>query len=341
MPKITKFPRLRVHVRKGAGPKRHTYYYYDMRPDGLPDIPLGKDYDEAVAQWKELHERKPRIVGRLQEAFERWARDELPGYENEETRRSYARQLKKIERVFGGMVWTDVTLPELYQYLQLRKGKTQGNRELSVMSIVWGKARLWGMTKLPWPAAGVKNWKNPETAREFEVTDPLFDAVYHQADQMLRDCMDISTATGMRLTDARTVLLPADNILHLKAGKTNKGADFDLALSQVLPELIQRRRSIKADHLMLLSTSTGRRVTAGMLRTSWDAARERAAVVAKIWNADDFAREIQAMYLRDMRKRAANLASDLEEASKLLQHSSTKLTEVHYRQQPVRLKPVR
>lgn len=340
MPKVTKFPRLRNHVRKGKAGQVNTYYFYDMRPEGKPDVPLGKDYAEAIRKWRELHERAPRIVGRLQEAFDRWREEELPGYAKVETRRSYAKQLAKVEAVFGEMLWEDVTLPLMHEYLRRRKAKVQGNREMSVLSVVWGKARLWGMTKLPWPAAGVKNWKNEETARVFDVTDALFDAVYAEGSQMLRDAMDIATATGMRLTDVRTILLPADNVLHLKANKTSKGADFDLSLSQVLPDLIARRRAVKVDHLMLLSAG-GRPVTEKRLQAHYDRARERAAVKAYIGNDDEFARLLKAMYLRDMRKRAADLAGDLEQASKLLQHSSLKLTENHYRPRAAQLKPVR
>ena len=51
--------------------------------------------------------------------------------------------------------------------------------------------------------------------------------------------------------------------------------------------------------------------------------------------------EIQAMYLRDMRKRAADLAEDMEAASKLLQHSSLKVTEAHYRTRATKLTAVR
>jgi hypothetical protein len=34
--------------------------------------------------------------------------------------------------------------------------------------------------------AGVKNWKNEEAPRAFEVTDEIFAAVYAQADPVLR-----------------------------------------------------------------------------------------------------------------------------------------------------------
>ena len=51
--------------------------------------------------------------------------------------------------------------------------------------------------------------------------------------------------------------------------------------------------------------------------------------------------ELRAMYLRDSRKRAADLSDDTESASKLLQHSSTALTERHYRTRATKLKAVR
>ena len=351
MPKITKHPRLRSYVRKNKDGRVRVYYFYDMRPDGTRDIPLGTEYAEALQKWDEIHNHKPRTIGRVREATERWVLRELPNYANEETRKGYAKQVQRIEDVFGAMTWDEVTLPILREYLDRRmvkqkkgdksppkQAKTQGNREMSVFCIVWGKARLWGMTEKPWPAAGVKNWKNEEHARQFDVTDQLFNAVYAVADQMLRDCMDVATATGMRLTDCRTVLLPSGDTLRLKASKTGKAADFDLTLSHVLPDLVERRRSIPASHLMLLSTPDGFPVTASMLRTAWDNAR--AAAASKPENKL-LAAQLKKMYLRDMRKRASDLAADSEGASKLLQHSSVALTEKHYRGKVAQLKPVR
>ena len=126
------------------------------------------------------------------------------------------------------------------------------------------------MTRLPWPAAGVKNWKNKESAREFEVTDALFAAVYAEADQVLKDCMDIATATGMRLTDARTVRMPVGGVLRHKSGKTSKWVEFDVSASPVLSALVARREAIKAHCTMLLATDNGRQVTMRMLRERWE-----------------------------------------------------------------------
>lgn len=341
MPKITKYPRLRTKVYKGKGGQAYVYYVYDMRPDGEADIRLGKDYDEAVKQWDELHNRKPRIAGRLQEAFEKWRDEVLPKYESKETRTGYAKNLRKLEPVFGQMSWDEITVPMLVKYLELRSGKIQANREMSVLQIIWGKAILWGMTQKTWPPAGIKNWKNPESEREFAVTDELFTAVYAEGDQVVRDCMDIASATGMRLTDARTVRMPIDGVLRYKASKSKKWAQFAVEQSPTLQAIVERREAMKAYSVMLLATPTGRHVTARMLTDRWDDARERAAKKAEQTGNPAFAKLIREMYLRDMRSRAADLADDLQGASKLLQHSSLALTRKHYRTKAEKLTAVR
>lgn len=332
--KKSKYPRLRTHVRKGASGQVWTSWWYDMRGTGEKDISLGNDYAIALEKWHRLHNHIPMTQGRIQQAFDRFREEVLPTYESAETRRGYTKNLRHLEPVFGMAGWHEITLPVLRQYLDKRSAKTQGNREMALLSIVWGKALLWGMTEKPWPAAGIKGWKNEEKAREFEVTDSLFAAVYAEGDQVLRDAMDIATATGMRLGDVRKVRMPVDGKLRFRAGKTSKWAYFEVAQSPVLTALLERRGN--ADSVMLLTTNTGRQVSEGMLRRRYDDARQAAAA-----KNPGLADQINAMYLRDMRKRAADLADDVDEASKLLQHSSKKLTETHYRTKATKLKAVR
>jgi hypothetical protein len=340
-----KHPRLRSHTRTRKSGKVVTYYFFDMRDEGKPDVPLGKDYEQAMVKWRELYEHAPRIAGTLQEAFERWEAEVLPGYVSNVTRRGYAQNLKRLAPVFGPSSWDRIDFPGLKLYLQKRTAKTQANRELSLLQIIWNWARgtTPPLTTLPWPAAGMERsrWKNKERAREFEVSDELFAAVYAEGDQVLRDCMDLATATGMRLTDCRAVLLPRGDTLRLKASKTGKKADFELALSAVLPDLIARRRAVQADHLMLLSTPAGRAVSPTMLRDRYELARELAAVKASAAGDDELASQIRAMWLRDMRKRASDLVDTDQEAADLLQHGDVRTTKRHYRTKVASLKPAR
>lgn len=341
MPRITKYPRLRTKVYKGRGGQAYVYYVYDMRPDGKPDIRLGKDHTQAIEQWEQLHNKIPLTIGRLEEAFARFEERELPAYDSAETRRGYTKNLRALRPVFGGMAWDEVDLPTLRLYLDKRTAKTQGNREMSLLQVIWSKALMWGMTRQPWPAQGVKNWKNAEHAREFEVSSALFVAVYTEADQVLRDAMDIASATAMRITDARTVLMPADGVITNRASKTGKASQFVVAESPVLSALVERREAMRAHSVMLLSTPTGRQVSYSMLRDRWDAARDSAALKAEQAGNAELAAQIRAMWLRDMRSLASDLADDLAEASKLLQHSSQALTARHYRNKATKLRAVR
>lgn len=338
-----KHPRLRSHTRRRASGLVVTYYFYDMRGTGDADIPLGRDYDEAIKKWDELHNHKPRIAGTLEQAFAQWEKEVLPTYENPETKRGYAKHLRRLRPVFGKSTWEAIGFPFLKGYLKKRSAKTQANREMALLSIIWNWARGEGLTQSPWPAAGMEKsrWKNKENARTFEVTDSLFDAVYAKGDSLLRDCMDIATATGLRLTDVRTIAMPNNGKLRFQANKTTKPAYFDVASSPVLTEVLLRRQAIRAAHVMFLSTTTGRPVSATMLRYRYDKARKAAAEQAQKDGNKEFAELIRAMILRDMRKRASDLAETVEEASELLQHSSVAVTKKHYRNKITKIRAVR
>lgn len=339
-----KHPRLRSHTRRRKSGKVVVYYTYDRRPDGLPDVALGTDYTTALRRWDELHNRAPRIAGTIEEAFGEWEKQALPAYESAETRKGYAKSLRQLRKVFSEATWDGVTLSDLKGYLKARTGKTQANREMALFGLVWNWARMEGYTELPWPAAGLKRsrWKNKEQARKLRPTDAMFAAVYAQADQVLRDCMDLASATGMRLTDCRTILLPREGeALRLVANKTGKAADIDPTASAVLPGILARRRAIRASHLMLLSTPTGRPVSPTMLRSRWDEARAKAVAAAVEAGDEELAEGVKAMYLRDMRKVAGRKAGSVEAAAELLQHDDQRLTRKHYHDVVARLKPTR
>lgn len=340
MPKLTPYPRLRTHVRKGKSGQRWVSYWFDGRPDGESDTSLGNDYTLALEKWAELFHHKPRISGTLEEAFGAWEKEVLPTYTSDETRKGYARNLKELRRVFSTATWDQIMFPTLKQYLKKRTAKTQGNREMAVLRLVWNWARGEGLTALHWPAAGMERsrWMNKETPRQFEVTDALFAAIYTHATKALRDCMDLASATGLRLTDCRTVQMPPGVILRVKASKTGKVAEFSAASSPVLSRLLAARKALSVSTLMILVTDTGKPVSARMLRDYWDEARSKAAA-----NPENAAikEQIQAMYLRDMRSRASDLAGSLEEASELLQHGDKATTAKHYRTKVQKLRPVR
>lgn len=336
--KKSKYPRLRSKVYRGANGQVYTYYVYDNRGNGVPDVRLGTDYRAAIQQWDNLHNHVPVTLGRIQQAIDKWRADVLPTYTVKGTREQYKCYLKNIESAFGGMAWHEVRMQTLLVYMDRRSAKISANREMAVFALVWGKAKLWGMADTAWPALGLasKDWKTKEEPRLVDVTDAMFDAVYARADRILCDAMDIATSTGMRITDVRTIRMPANGVLRFKASKTSKLAEFDVAQSPVLSALVDRREAMKCHCVMLLASNTGRQVSEFMLSERWAKAK-KAAIKANPGLAGD----LQGLYLRDLRKRAANLADGMEGASKLLQHSSLSLTATHYRTKAEKLTAVR
>lgn len=345
MPKLTQHPGLRHHVRKSKRSGNvKVYWFLDHRMFGTEkDIPLGTDYEEAVRQWDEWRNKKPRIRGTLEEAFKRWEEEVLPGYDNAGTRKNYRLSLKRLREVFGQATWEATKLHHLKAYLKARSAKRQANHEMSLLSIIWNWARTEGITELPWPAHGMEKakWRNKEQARVLAVSDAMFNAVYEVADETLRDCMDLASATGLRLTDCVRVCMPLGPTLQVSANKTGKRVDFSVSSSPVLTRIVEQRKTRRASHLMLLTTPQGKPVSLSMLRARYDTARAAAAKKAEEAGDMELAKQIRAMFLRDCRKRAADLAGSAEEASRLLQHSSVSLTSKHYRTRADQLRPVR
>lgn len=331
---MSKHPRLRVHVKRGKAGQVWTSYWFDMRGTGKADVPLGTDREAALVRWAELSGGASSIAGTLEEAFQRWEAEALPKIASAETRRDYAKCLRQLRPVFGPATWASVRLPVLKAYLAKRTGRTRANREMSVLQIVWNWARGEDLTQLHWPAAGMERsrWKNREQARDVEVTDAMFDTIYRHADQVLRDALDIASATGLRARDVRGLRLSdiRGGKLVVTASKTGKRAEFDLDASDVLPPIIARRRASKALHIYLLDAN-GKPPTERMLHDRFVKARAAAALELP---------ECAGLMLRDMRKRAAQLSASLADASNLLQHSSPAVTRAHYRRGD-KLRPVR
>jgi integrase len=310
MPKKTKYPGLRVHCRRGKAGQIWRAWYLDCRPG--KDIPLGPDYAEAVRKW---HEHKDgRSIAGIGAALNRWEREELP-QKNKVTRIGYEKSLKELKRVFGGASWDGITMGTLKGYLRKRTAKTQGNREMALFSVIWRWAQTEDLTTLNWPAAGLSKsrWKNPEKARGVEVSDEDFAALYEAADPLLRDYLQLATATGLRVTDLVALRLSdvRGSALVVTANKTGKPLEIDLTGSVAL-DVIERRKAVKVPHVFLLAHGN-KPVTWRMVRDRFNKARKLAGV--------------EHLVLRDLRKRAASLSEDPQA---LLQHSNASVTKKHY-----------
>jgi hypothetical protein len=75
----------------------------------------------------------------------------------------------------------------------------RANHEIALLSHVFNMAREWGYTAKENPCRGVKKLK--EHPRDFYADDVVWNVVYSEACQELKDAMDVAYLTGQRPAD--------------------------------------------------------------------------------------------------------------------------------------------
>ena len=79
----------------------------------------------------------------------------------------------------------------------------RANREIALLSTMFTFAREWGLTDKANPCFGLR--RNKETPRDYYAGEIVWNAVYDQAPQELKDAMDLAYLTGQRPADVLKV----------------------------------------------------------------------------------------------------------------------------------------
>jgi hypothetical protein len=138
---------------------------------------------------------------------------------------------------------------------------TQGNRDAALLGSVFRYAKECGLTEYN-PCVGAT--RAPEYAREREVDDALFLAVYEEADPFLQVWMDIATMVGSRVSDILRTLeadwKPAEGLRAIPA-KVKPGQARKKQLFTATPDLVEvmeRARLLKRESLEREARRTGK-----------------------------------------------------------------------------------
>jgi integrase len=315
-------PRMRARVQRSGV----TYYYYDTGAKPRREIPLGSSYVEAVIKWGELE--GTHTVGNNSEvtfAFvaDRYTREVVPA-KAPRTQRDNVRELVYLREFFDGAPINEIRPIHVRQYLDWRPAKTRANREVALLSHVFNLAREWGYTDNINPCAGVR--RNKEAGREVYVDDALLSKILANADEPLRDALELAYLTGQRPADVlkmdeRDI---KDGALWIKQNKT--AAKLRIEVRGQLAELVQRIMKRKATFTVrvtrVIINEHGQPLDRDALRYRLDKARE-AAGVAK----GDF-------QFRDMRSKAGTDTeenSGMEAAKNQLGHANESMTRQYVR----------
>ena len=317
------------------------YYYNGRTADGKRcEVPLGTDLTEAKRKWAELEAApapKPAPIVRLmRDLFDRYERDVIPA-KAPATQRSNMARLKYL-RIGFDTAPVDAMLPHhVAQYRDRRKAKAPvaANREISLLSHIYNKAREWGLTKQQNPCVGVERIK--ETPRDYYFDDGVWAAIYAQARDDLKDAMDLAYLTGQRPADVLKMRRSdiRDKAIEVKQGKTGIKVRILLetpdgrqtSLGALIERLCQRQGQVASLYL-ISRPKDGSAISIAMIEQQMVKARDRAAEQAKDPNLRE---KILAAQFRDIRPKAASDHANLADAADLLGHTQQEITKRVYR----------
>lgn len=340
-------PRMLRRTRKRKNGRIWVSYYYDGRDENgkRKEIPLGPDLYEAKVKWAKMeYKTPPKIVRNMGEVFDRYEARIIPG-KKPRTQQDNLKELKQLRKAFDNAPIDAITPQVVAQYRDARTAKVRANREIALLSHVFTIAREWGMTEKANPCAGVR--RNKETPRDFYADSAVWDAVYVQAAQELKDAMQLAYLTGQRPADVLKITVNdlSDDFLIVSQGKTQKRLrislrfeGMDTKLSMFIKDLMERRILSGIRNSRLITNTGGLRMSAQMLRNRWDEARMKAVKQAIGDNNPELAASTRQFQFRDIRPKAAS-EIELEHASRLLGHSKEEITRKVYRRKGEIVRP--
>ena len=333
-----------------------TYYFYDLGGKPRKELSLGTDYVEAVRKWSELEKSKtmPAPIVTFDTAANGYVADVLPT-KSPRTRSDNVKELDNLREFFKGAPLDGIEPTHIRAYFRWRaekarkwyaeKGRTapqdaghvRANREVALFSHIFNYSRDSGLTRAANPCAGVK--RNEEEGRDVYVEDDVFAAVYKEADQPMRDAMDLAYLTGQRPADTLRFderHINGSNELEIQQGKTKKKLRIAVVgeLAAVIARIRARKKGYKVVSTALVVNESGERLGVWALRTRFRKARLAAGV------------EKDAFQFRDLRAKAGtdktDSAGDIRQAQMQLGHSSVVMTERYVRnRRGDKIKPTR
>lgn len=345
-------PRMLRRSKKMKSGKVWTSYYYNGRSeDGRRiEIPLGTDLNEAKRKWAEFeHQPVPKDSRLISFIFDRYQREVFP-LRAPRTQRDYRDCLEKLRPVFGMMAIDDLRPHHIAMYRDKRSAKVRANREISLLSHIFNKAREWGYTYHENPVRGIE--KNKESPRSNYVDPEIWSAVYEFASDELKDAMDLAYLTGQRQADVlkmseRDLIDGALVVTQNKTGRKLRillhhedGSSTELAA--VVARIRSRPRKVKS--MYLVATPDGQRLSQYKLRSRFEAARAAAGNAALAMGTpemDEVAERVRDFQFRDIRPKAATDIADLAAASRLLGHTHQEITKKVYIRRGETVKPTR
>jgi integrase len=239
------------------------------------------------------------------------------------TQRNNLREIENLRLAFGKMHPTKIKPKHIGQYIDHRNC-VAGNREISLLSNVFTKAKRWGIVDIN-PCTGVDRFKGKKKEGHY-ISNKQYQAVYKIANDRIRIVMEIARITGLRQGDILRLKWQqlSDDGLLVKNEKTGKRQLFEL--TPRLAELLQAAKNLQSQvaSVYIIHDTKGQPWTSSGFQTAWQRLCKG--------NPNRF-------QFRDLRAKAVSDSGSLEQGSKLANHTDKRVTERHYFRLPKKVKP--
>lgn len=315
---------LRLIKRKsGKIVRRYTYRLTDKK-----ELELGTDYNKACLTAAKLNlERDIKSERITFSLVAKRYKEEVISQKKSSTAENNLKRLVPLLQFFSNAPIDEIEPRHIQEYMQRRKA-TPGaaNNEFALFSHIWRHARIWGYTNIPSPTECVP--KFPIKKREIYVEDHIYSLVYAEADQIIRDLMDLAYLTGQRPVDVVNIRKEHifDGHLHIVQQKTE--AKIRIQLVGKLKEILLRRIN-ECNGDILFTTKKGEKLNARKLGKRFIVFREKAAKKNL-----EFAEQILAFQFRDLRAKSGTdraLSQGEDAARQQLGHTSVQMTKTYIR----------
>ncbi len=312
----------RMYLRSG------TYYFVEYVSNKW--INLGRNYVKAMAEYARL--RGPNgPLSTMDDLIDRYMIEVAP-QKAENTYKGNLREAKYLKAAFGKVRPSDIKPKSIYAYLDERgrSSEVRANREIALLSHIFTKSIRWGAVETN-PCLGIERFK--ERPRMRYVEDNEYLAFKNFAGEFLSLWMDFKLLTGLRQGDMlalRLDQLKPDGI-HIDVKKTGKPQiiEWSTELRSTVDRIRRLPRPVRGLHLF--STRRGRAYTRGGFSSIWKRKMKRALDEGVLHTR---------FTENDLRTKTGS-DTDLEHATKLLGHASSRVTLKHYRAKPEKVKPLK
>ena len=248
------------------------------------------------------------------------------------TQKDYRRHLAKLREAFGNVPASELEPRQLAEWMDVKRGRQQRNRQLAVLSSVYTKAiRRWHWVKVNPCRETERHEAKPRTRL---IADKEFYACKALAQIRVQRAMELALKTGQRQGDilnfrwsditeteiddpdkpGQKKIVTELNVFQTKTGK-RLGIGIDKELEGILDACWLLKGGGKDGSPYILATRSGKRYTSEGFRACWQRTMQR-------WMRQGG----ENFHFHDIRALCASKCKTPEEAMRLLGHTTLAMT---------------